>query len=117
MLRITLGDHTFADFADDKMPVAEGIALKKVSGLTPPRLWDGVNDFDPEAIKALVWLAGRREGAEVRYSELDFDLGDFTMVEIDEAGRKVRRDPKTREITHLDGEPVEPPDPTPGTTT
>lgn len=109
MLRITVAGDTLPDFDDTRMPVAEGIALEKVTGLTPPALWEGVERFSPAAILALVWLARRRAGgeAELRYSKLAFDLSDFDMVEIDEDGRVIRRDPKTKAITHLDGQPVD----------
>lgn len=118
MLRVTVEGTTYPDFNDDKMPVSEAIALEKVSGLTPPQLWEGVNRFSGAALLALVWLVRRRaEGADApRYSQLEFDLSTFDMVEVDDAGRTVTRDKKTGEVTHLDGEPVSPmgdtPDPT-----
>jgi len=116
MLRITVAGTTYPDFDDAKMPVAEGIALEKVTGLTPPKLWDGVERFSPAAILALVWLARRRGGEpELRYSQLAFDLSEFDLAEVDSDGRVMRRDPETKVVTHLDGVPVEAseePDPT-----
>lgn len=115
MLRVTVDGTTYPDFDDGRMPVSEAIALEKVSGLTAPELWEGVNRFSGTALLALVWLVRRRAGeTDLRYSAVDFDLSAFDMAELDDAGRVVTRDKRTGAVTHLDGEPVqpEPPDPT-----
>lgn len=114
MLRVTVEGQTFPDFDDRRLLNTEAIALKKTTGLGPQALWDGVEAFDGEALTALVWLVRYRGGErppELRYGQLVFDLGAFDLQEIDEDGRVVTRDRKTKAVTHLDGEPVEPPDP------
>lgn len=99
-------DGTKYDFDDDKLSNVEAIALKKVSGLMPDVFFKGINEVDPEAITALVWLAKRRAGEHVKYGGLEFDLLQVmeSLDEIDEMGRVVTR--TAGKITHLDGVPV-----------
>ena len=108
MLRLTVDGVTYPDFDDRRLLNTEAIALKKVSGLGVKTFWEGVEAFDPEALTALVWLVRRRGGeTELRYGGLEFDLGTLDLAEIDEDGRVVTRDRVTKQVTHLDGEPVD----------
>lgn len=111
MLRLTVDGETY-QVDDGRMLNTEAIALKKATGLAVQELWQGVTDFDAEALTALVWLARRRAGEmALRYTAVEFDLGQIDMAEVDDEGRVVRRDKTSGQVTHLDGQPVEP-DPT-----
>lgn len=54
--------------------VSEATALYKVAGLTRRGMLDAIKAQDPQGYAALTWIALRRAGVDVRYSELDFDL-------------------------------------------
>lgn len=54
--------------------VSEATALYKSAGMTRQSMNEALKAKDPEGKKAITWLALRRAGVQVRYSELDFDL-------------------------------------------
>lgn len=110
MLRFHVDGDIF-EMDDSKIMMSEAIVLKKVAGLSPERLFDGIKtrtcekdscdgwaddvpcdvdehkrDMDPESLKALVWLAVRRaRGDEApRYSEFDFNLAEFDFDDSDD---------------------------------
>lgn len=83
MLRIKVNDKAY-EYDPDKLLVSEAIRLKAVSGLTVMAWHAGLKEGDPEALKALVWLAMTRAGEQVRYGDLDFDLAGLD-IEDDQA--------------------------------
>lgn len=54
--------------------VSEATALFKSAGMTRADMHKSLQAGNPEAKAALTWVALRRAGVQVRYSELDFDL-------------------------------------------
>ena len=88
------------EFDPTKLTVLEAIELKKVTGLTFMDWIGGLEKFEPESIRFMVWLSLSRAGArpEVRYSEFDFDMLEVvnTMVDPDaEPAVDVEPDPTT----------------------
>lgn len=61
--------------------VSEATALFKSAGLTRNAMNAALKAGDPEGKKAITWLALRRAGVQVRYSELDFDLVQWVLVD------------------------------------
>jgi len=83
-------DEKYVGFSFDSLSATEGIALKRKAGLPNRRaLRDGIDDDDPEAWQALVWLLRSRAAAEKgepapRLSDTDFAWG-TCRIEFDEA--------------------------------
>lgn len=88
MKRLTVGADTY-DFDDNSMLNTEAIQLKKVTGLGVREFGAGLNDFDPTAVTALVWLARNRAGDAVRYSDVVFDMATVKLEQLDEDGNLV----------------------------
>ena len=61
--------------------VSEATALYKASGLTRKDMHAAYDAGDPEGRKAITWLALRRAGVHARYSELDFDLIQWALID------------------------------------
>lgn len=61
--------------------VSEATALFKSAGLTRATMNEALKANDPEGRKAITWLALRRAGVHVRYSELDFDLVGWILTD------------------------------------
>lgn len=72
--RERLGAPEVLEWDESRMMAREAAQLFKVAGMTVKQLRDRLKERDPEADIALVWLALRRAGVEIRYSTLDFDL-------------------------------------------
>lgn len=109
MLRITIDNEVY-DFNEDRLMISEVILLKRVAGLTPEQLFDGLRNrsctadtckgwasptepceveehkrsTDFEAIKAMCWLAVRRaKGTDTpKWTAFDFDLNGFDLEEV-----------------------------------
>lgn len=62
------------EFDRNKLALTEAISLKKASGFTVRGFQDGLNDLDPEALQAMVWLAKQRAGEAVRMQDIDFEI-------------------------------------------
>jgi hypothetical protein len=61
--------------------VSEATALYKSAGLTRQSMSAALKSGDPEGKKAITWLSLRRANVHVRYSELDFDLVGWVLVD------------------------------------
>lgn len=70
-------DGTEYEFDQNKLALAEAIAIKKVTGLTVVGFQSGLKEMDPEALQAMVWLAKRRAGMATRLQDVDFDVVDL----------------------------------------
>lgn len=74
-------NNTWYDLDQRKLLNTEAIALQKITGKTFMQVAEAMKEGDIEALSALVWLAMKRAGSDIRYSDLEFNLAD---VEIDE---------------------------------
>lgn len=61
--------------------VSEATALFKVAGMTRKDMHAAYDAGNPEGRKAITWVALRRAGVDARYSELDFDLMRWALVD------------------------------------
>jgi len=63
------------EFDQNKLDLSEAIAVKVVTGgMTIKAFQIGMQELDPEALKAIVWLAKRRAGEAVKYDGVTFDV-------------------------------------------
>lgn len=67
-------DGTEYEFDQNKLALAESIAIKKAIGFTVRDFQEGLTTMDPEALQAMVWLAKRRAGVATRMQDIDFDV-------------------------------------------
>lgn len=70
-----LGCGEILEYDEAKLRLSEAKKLQKITGWHPNDLAEGLKKGDADAIGAIVWLALLRNGIEVPYDELDFDLG------------------------------------------
>jgi len=73
MLYFTLDDREY-EFDQNRLALSEAIAVKRANGLTVRGLQEGLQDMDPDALQAMVWLAKRRAGDAVRMVDIEFDI-------------------------------------------
>lgn len=78
-LFFTLDDIEY-EFDQNKLALAEAIAVKVESGLTIKAFQEGLGEMDPYALKAMVWLAKRRVGIKTRYEDVEFDVVSFAKT-------------------------------------
>ena len=77
--RYTLGDKSWTlDF--DKLTVDDYIELKKITGYNVARLVVAYDDWDPLALKAVVWMARRKSGEDIAW---DDPAMSFVVTELD----------------------------------
>ncbi|MCX3064203.1 hypothetical protein [Streptomyces beihaiensis] len=79
MIKLTVEGIDY-EFDDQRMLVSEAREIKTLTGLTVPKLFAGVEEGDGDAIAALVFLAKKRAGEALRFSELDsLNLADVDL--------------------------------------
>lgn len=72
MLTFTVDGDDY-EYDQNKLDLTEAIIIKKELGLTIADYLEGNRRLDPEALKAMVWLAKRRAGEAVKLRDLTFD--------------------------------------------
>lgn len=77
MLLFTLDDGTEYEFDQDRLPLAEAIAVKTAAGLGITDFLVGIRNMDPVALKAMVWLVRKRAGEAVRFADVEFEVFRF----------------------------------------
>lgn len=86
MLRFAL-DGVKYEYDEHKLLNIEAIALQKVTGLRVTEFAEALEQGDAGALTAVVWIAKRRAGEDVKFSELEFDLMEMMeSMEQDEDG-------------------------------
>lgn len=84
MIKLTVEGVVY-EFDGDRLLLAEARELKTLTGLTPPKWSAGLDEGDPDAIAGLVYLAKKRSGETLRFSDLDsLDYADIDMELIGE---------------------------------
>lgn len=74
MLTFDYDGQTY-EFDQNKLDLTEAIAVKvETGGMTIKAFQLGINELDPESLKAMVWLSLRRAGTAVRYADVTFDV-------------------------------------------
>lgn len=92
-------DGTEYEFDQNKLALAEAIAIKKATGLTVVGFQSGLKEMDPEALQAMVWLAKRRAGMATRLQDVDFDVVDLCATMRYEAPPDATADPQSGQPT------------------
>lgn len=87
-MHFTLGDREYA-VTLDRLSIAEAREVKKFTGVTLHSLaLAGAGQVDGDVLAAVVYLAKRRAGEEVDWSEIDqvdvFDLANTIRITTDE---------------------------------
>lgn len=90
-VRFTIDDRIL-DW-DGRLLVSEGIAVKKVAGLTPLQVMQSMEALDPEALRALIWVLRTRTGEKVKLSDVDFDIFGIGFDQLDADGNVVPPEP------------------------
>lgn len=105
MIRLTVEGVKY-EFDSDHLLLAEARELKTYTKLTPPKWAEGIEEGDPDATQFLIFLAKKRAGEMLRFSDLDtLDYADLDMEFVD---------PEPEEPQDTAGSEVAPPaDPTP----
>lgn len=98
-MKITVEGQVY-DYDPSKMLNTEAIALQKVTGMRVPEWTKALTEGDAYALTGLVWLVWRRDGREVAFDEVVFDVGSLDLQD-----DEVPDEP--------DAEPVGPTDPAP----
>lgn len=86
MIRFSI-DGVKHEFDDGKFSNFELIAIKRVTSekLDLMSLVQGIRENDTEALTALVWTAMKRNGSDVKFSDVEFDVVEFlSSFEADE---------------------------------
>lgn len=79
MIRVTVEGVAY-DFDGDHVLLAEARELKTYTKLTLPRWNQGLDEMDPDAVQFLIFLAKKRAGESLRYSDLDtLDFADIDL--------------------------------------
>lgn len=108
LIKLTV-EGTEYEFNPERFLVAEARELKTYTGFTPPRWFAAIDEQDPDALAFLVYLAKKREGEQLRYSDLDtLDYADFDMEIVD-----LDAEEEAQAEQAGDGTQQEQPDPTP----
>ena len=80
MAKVTIDGQVF-DYDPNRMLNTEAIALQKVTGMRMQEWTTALTEGDAFALTGLVWLLFRREGREMPFDEVEFDIGSIALEE------------------------------------
>ena len=80
MAKVTIDGQVF-DYDPTRMLNTEAIALQKVTGMRMQEWTTALTEGDAFALTGLVWLLFRREGREMPFDEVEFDIGSISLEE------------------------------------
>ncbi|RPE44165.1 hypothetical protein EDD90_7395 [Streptomyces sp. Ag109_O5-1] len=79
MFKLTV-ENVVYEFDGDHLLLAEAREIKTYTGMTLPKWSRGIDEMDPDAIQSLIYLAKKRAGETLRYSDLDsLDFADIDL--------------------------------------
>lgn len=79
MFKLTVENIVY-EFDGDHLLLAEAREIKTYTGMTLPKWSRGIDEMDPDAIQSLIYLAKKRAGETLRYSDLDsLDFADIDL--------------------------------------
>lgn len=90
MAKVTIDGQVF-DYDPTRMLNTEAIALQKVTGMRMQEWTTALTEGDAFALTGLVWLLYRRDGRNVPFDEVEFDIGSITLE--DDSEPEVEADP------------------------
>lgn len=104
MFKLTVEDVVY-EFDGDHLLLAEAREIKTYTGMTLPKWSRGIDEMDPDAIQSLIYLAKKRAGETLRYSDLDsLDFADIDLEPMEDESETTEGETAT---------PQQPVDPTP----
>lgn len=84
MLKLTVEGVEY-QFDGDHLLLAEAREIKTYTGMSVPKWSAGIDEGDPDAIQSLIYLAKKRAGETLRYSDLDsLDYADIDLAPMDD---------------------------------
>lgn len=108
IIKLTV-EGTEYEWDSDRLLVAEARELKTYTGFTPPRWLAALDEQDPDALAALIYMAKKRAGESLRFSDLDtLDYANFELEAMnpepeDPAGEQGQEEPEA-DPTPVSGE-------------
>ena len=84
MIKLTV-EGTVYEFDGDHLLLAEAREIKTYTGMSVPKWSVGIDEGDPDALQSLIYLAKKRAGETLRYSDLDtLDYADIDLEPMDD---------------------------------
>lgn len=79
ILEVGFAGKTY-EYDPDSLLVSEFRQIKKVTGLSRKGWYEGLNDDDPDAVAALIYILRRRTGEDVRFADIDGEWSSLTIT-------------------------------------
>jgi hypothetical protein len=76
--KVTIDGQVY-DYDPTRMLNTEAIGLQKVTGMKMQEWGKALEQGDAYALTGLVWLLYRRNGREVPFDEVEFDIGSISI--------------------------------------
>lgn len=83
-MKVTVDGQVY-DYDDDKLMFSEAADILQRTGMSMRQWQQGLNELNPFAVKALVFLLKKRAGENPDWDTLDFDLGSLDFEDAAEA--------------------------------
>ncbi|MFJ9374435.1 hypothetical protein [Streptomyces sp. NPDC101455] len=121
MFKLTVAGDVY-EFDGDRMLLSEAREIKTYTGMTIPKWSQGIDEMDPDAIQSLIYLAKKRAGESLRYSDLEtLDLKDIDLDPMDDEAEELQKAAQeVADAVRAAADPTPPGEPgtipTPGTT-
>jgi hypothetical protein len=78
LLHFKLDDGTEHEFDPDVLALSESVAVYKNTNLGIYQFILGCQQFNPLALKAMVWLTRTRNGEKIKFDDIEFDVLKFS---------------------------------------
>lgn len=102
MLKLTVEGVVY-EFDGDHLLLAEAREIKNHTGMSVPKWSAGIDEGDVDAIQALIYLAKKRAGETLRWSDLEtLDYADIDLEPMDEEEEVAEGEPEAAQ------QPVDP---------
>ncbi|MEU0039105.1 hypothetical protein [Streptomyces sp. NPDC006333] len=93
MIKLTVEGVVY-EFDGDHLLLAEARELKTYTGMSVAKWSRGIDEGDVDAIQALIYLAKKRAGESLRYSDLEqIDYADIDLEPLDDEDEAVEAEP------------------------
>jgi len=80
MAKVTVDGEVF-DYDATRLLNTEAIALQKVTGMNTQAWMKALTEGDAYALTGLVWLLYRRNGRDVSFDDVEFDIGSLELAD------------------------------------
>lgn len=78
-VQVTVQGENLGVFDLGRMTLFDALQVKAKSGLTVRQFAQGLEDYDPLSVQALVWLMRQRNGQHVELHAINFGIGDIDL--------------------------------------